>query len=148
MAAIRRKAIVFLDESASEKTRVQMKDGDTFFIQAADAARACQVWDKMSEFGSQYSSLLVHLAEWVKQRRPAIQTAYLTNRDRDMLFVVMQKAMPFDEELSRELTELDLYVANHGDYSLIDLEVLAIPPVSNAGAVAFLSSGDTIEYAQ
>ena len=146
--AKRPKQIVLLDESDAESlVQVRMKDGDQFFAVMTEAAKSLQAVDKLVEFRQQFSELIEDLRRWLDARRPRIKTAFVRVRERDILFLVMQKDVEFDAELSAELTELDIQVANSVHYSLLDLDVLLIPAVENASSVAFLSSGDRYRYA-
>jgi len=101
-----------------------------------------------NDFSSQLSDLLDLLGRWVEDRRDRIKAAFVTVRPGgDILLLVMQKDIPFDEQLSSELTQLDIDVANNEAYELIDFDVLAIPAVSRKSADAFLSSGDVFTHA-
>ncbi len=60
----------------------------------------------------------------------------------------MWPKVEFDRELSDELTELDLAVANDLRLELIDLNVMGIPCVSRESAEAFLASGQLLNYAE
>jgi hypothetical protein len=138
-----------LFEASDEQALVQMHDGDAFMIAVTDAARACQVFDKARDFAKQFRELVdTTLAQWIDRNRAHIQSAHLTIRERDILFVVVQKRPEFDANLSDSLTDLDLAVANSHDLGLIDLEVLLIPSVSEESCTAFLSSGHRLKYAK
>jgi hypothetical protein len=143
-----RTSVIVLDEGAAGEASVAMKEGDKFFLAIADAARACSAMDKFQDFGPQFGALLRELYQWVQERRHKITSASLALRKHDLLFLVMQKGVEFDESLSRELTELDLRIANSEDYSLIDLEVLSVPEASTDACTAFLSSGQVFHYAE
>ena len=101
-----------------------------------------------ADFTGQIADLLEILSDWVKTRRSRIRSARLTFRpDRSVLFVVMQKDIPFDAELSGQLTDLDIAIANDAKFGLLNLDVLAIPAVSEESANAFLSSGEVFTHA-
>lgn len=125
-----------------------MKDGDKFVIAVSDAARACRARDKEREFLPQFNLLLDRLTAWLGHRRSRIKSAHLTFRDRDILFLVMQKQVRFDQSLMDDLVQLDIEVANARDLSLIQLEVLCIPAVSARSSSAFLASGEVLTYAE
>lgn len=147
--ATRTSIVLFEAASTTEQAVVHVNDRDKFFVAVADAARSCQVMDRIKEFRSQFAELVnTTLQNWIEEHRDRIQSAHLTMREHDILFVVMQKTPEFDQVLSEALTELDMSVANSQDLRLIDLEVLAIPFVSNSSCTAFSASGHTITYAQ
>lgn len=149
MAKADRTSLVLLDESSgSQEAMVKMRDGDMFFVAMTDAAQACRAIDKFKDFRPQFSTLLETLDQWIESHRDKVRSAYLTIRDHDMLFVVMQKQRQFDPELADSLTDLDLAIANSDDLSLIDVDVMAIPFVSDDSAKAFLSSGNVITHAK
>lgn len=138
-----RTSLVLLDEASSEQAKIKMRDGDTFFVAIADAARACKAYDNAKEFGTQFSDLIASLEQWIEVNKSRIRSAYLTIRENDILFLVMQKSSEFDDELATALTDLDLSIANSHDLGLVNLNVMAIPAVSQDAVGAFLSSGTT-----
>ncbi len=148
MAESNRTSLVLLAEQSDDQALVKLNDGDVFFVAVADAARACSAFDKARDFSVQFARLLETLARWIDSRRERMKSAHLTIRERDILFVVMQKSVQFDGELADALTELDLLIANSPEFQLIDLDVMALPAVSPDSAKAFLSSGEIYTYAK
>lgn len=146
--AVNSSSLVLLDESSCEDAFVLTNDGDKFFLAVTDAARACRAYEKGKLFGEQFQELLQLLSQWVASNRGRIQSAHLMPRDSDILFLVTQKAAPFDADLAESLTDLDLQIANSDNFNLVDLEVLAIPPVCESSRAAFLSSGEVLNYAK
>lgn len=147
MATTERTHIVLLEDSAAQAL-VRMSDGDTFYVAIADAARACLSVDKMKEFAPRFRAFLQVLEQWVAANKARIKSAHLTIRERDMLFLVMQREQEFDPGLSDALTDLDMAIAQNPEYQMIDMEVLAIPAVGERSMKAFLASGDTYTYAE
>ncbi len=146
---VQKRTSIVLFESSAEQAVIQMKDGDRFFVAVADAARACQVFDKARDFANQFQELAnITLPGWIEQHKDRIESAHITIRERDVLFLVVQKQVEFDRALSDALTELDLVVANSPNLNLIDLEVLAVPAVSRESCKAFLASGPIYDHAQ
>jgi hypothetical protein len=107
---------------------------------AGDAARACQVHGERKQFDAQFHELLRVLREWLEARREKVKSARLSARDTDLLFLVMQKQARFDPDLADALSELDLKVANSRKLNMVDLEVLAVPPVSEDSLQSLLAS--------
>ncbi len=139
--------LALLDEGLSGDAMVKLRSGDTFLVAVADAARACRAFEQAAQFGSQFNDLLDHLGVWIGAHKSQIHRAHLLVRQSDILFLVTQRAAEFDRALVDELTQLDLEIANSEVFDLIDMEVLAIPPVSDVARTAFLSSGEVLSYA-
>jgi hypothetical protein len=93
------------------------------------AAKACRA-TKLDAFTAQFERLLAVLRAWLSEHGESIQSAHLTVRERDLLFVVVQKDARFSAELADLLTELDIAVAEAPEFVLIDMEVLTVPPLS------------------
>lgn len=112
------------------------------------AATACRASNRLNAFSRQFERLLSVLRDWLREHDEKIQAAHLTVRERDLLFVVMQKDARFDAELTDALTELDISIANDPELKLIDLEVLAVPPLSAEALRAVLTFGTVLHNAQ
>jgi hypothetical protein len=140
---------VLLDEGTGGQVQVIRKNRDQFFLSLGEAVAVCAAFVmSRADFVSQMSDLLDKLSEWVRIRGDKIKSAFFTVRpDNSALFVVTQREVPFDATLSDELTDLDIEIANSEAYSLINLDVLAIPAVSRDSANAFLSSGRVFTHA-
>jgi hypothetical protein len=142
MSQVKATTIEFvIDESSTQHARIQLNTGDKFFLSVAEAARACKAFDQAKEFSPQFDNLLAVLGQWIEDHRDRIANAHLNIREHDLLFVAVQKQMEYDRELADALTQLDLSVANSADLSLIELNVMAIPPVSADACKAFMASG-------
>jgi hypothetical protein len=151
MAEAKTGSLVILDEELDPETRVQVlrKSRDRFFLSLNEAVQACGMFARhKNDYSDQVSDLLDLLHKWVEGHRGQIRAAHVTIRPRgDLLFVVVQKGLQFDENLSSDLTQLDLDVANTDAYELVNLDVLALPAVSRESANAFLSSGEVYTHA-
>lgn len=151
MSQVQTLSYVLLDEGAEGEVRITQRNRDQFFLSLGEAVAACAAFAKSKfDFAGQVADLLETLSKWVRARRDRISAAHLTFRpeNNDIRFVVMQKAVEFDSQLSEELTDLDIEIANSEAYDLISLDVLAIPAVSLESANAFLSSGQVFTHAQ
>lgn len=100
-----------------------------------------------ADFTNQVADLLEKLGDWVTARKGKIGSAHLTFRRDSSILLVIQKAVEFDEQLSDELTELDIEIATDPAFGLVNFDVLAIPAVSTESANAFLSSGEVYSHA-
>jgi hypothetical protein len=142
-----RPPVIVLDASENAQQVMIKPDTDDRFIMTVDAAiRACQAGDQSYRFGQQFTDLIGHLTQWIKERSEAIKTAAVTVRTSDILFYVMQKDVPHDDTLVTDLTELDLEIANSEEFDLIELNVMSVPCVSDGSSDAFLSSGQVFTY--
>lgn len=112
------------------------------------AANACRASKKLDVFTAQFERLLNVLRNWLGEHRESIKAAHLTVRERDLLFVAVQKDARFNAELADLLTDLDISIAEAPEFDLIDLEVLAVPPLSAESLRAVLSFGTLLHHAQ
>ena len=140
---------VLLDERSEGQVTVRQKNRDLFFLSLGEAVAVCANFAKCkADFTNEVTDLLEKLSGWVTVRRDKIGSAHLTfRRDGSILFLVIQKAVEFDEPLSDELTDLDIEIAMDPAFGLINFDVLAIPAVSTESANAFLSSGEVYTHA-
>jgi len=116
-------------------------------ITTKEAVEAIQDWSSsinqavtfLSRIKEQSKALLEKLQEWCEKYCDFISRAdvRVVSGD-DFLFVVMQKSVPYDFDLSEKLTDLDMEIANSPDFDLITLNVLAIPRCSYDAAQAFI----------
>lgn len=104
------------------------------------AARACRASDKVHDFAAQLEGLIERLRRWLSDHFEKINAAYLSVRDEDLLFLIVQKNARFDADLTDSLTELDLLIANSPDLGLVDLEVMEVPPLSTDSLRSLLSA--------
>lgn len=150
MTEQQRVTFVLLDEDDERSVVVRPKDNDKFVVSSQEAVAACFAYDKfVGGLKKQVDELMEHLSQWVKDHRQYIKSAFVTFRvGNSMLFLVMQKETLFDPVLSEHLTDLDIEIANNPSFNLIDLDVMAIPPVSRESAEAFLSCGQVFTHAE
>lgn len=141
------KGFTIIDESSPQEALVVMKDGDKFVVGYTEAAKACRAAEKMKDFVPQLTEVLKKLGNWAAQRKDQIHSAMLSPGEHGLLFLVMQKDVPFDQQLTDDLTDLDLEIAQNPSFALVRVEVLAIPRVDKETATAFISSPPFHEYA-
>ena len=140
---------ILLDAEADGTVTVVPPDKDRFVVSQGEAARACTLYEKaVKRCESQVNELLAVLHGWLQDRRDKIRTAYATFQASDSpLLLIVQKEVRYDAQLSDDLTELDIQVANDPRFDLLDFNVLAIPAVSRETAATFLSSGQVFTHA-
>ncbi len=139
-ATTKRPSLILLHETSNRRVVVTPRDNDRFVVTEEQAVRACRAHEKQSQFKGQFEKLVELLRNWSQSHDDKLREASLTVRETDVLFLVVQKEKAFDEQLAADLTELDIEVADDAQYSLIALEVMAIPAVTNESVKAFLST--------
>ncbi len=143
-------AVLLDEQDDSRQVVVSSEEADRIVMSMRQAVAACFAFDKgVNAFNRQLTELLGRLVGWINQHRDAIRTAHVTIRPQNnLLFVVTQRKVEFDQALTDALTELDIEVSDSDDFNLIDFDVLALPAVSKESAKAFLSSGQVLEHAK
>lgn len=98
--------------------------------------------------GAQVEALLKKLQHWSNEHSHMIGRADVrVIAPDDLLFVVMQKGIPYDFDLSEHLTDLDIEIARSADFNLITLNVQTIPRCSSSSAQAFIDWDTAIHIA-
>ncbi len=121
-------------------------DEDRFVLSREEAIRACQAYAEKQRFASQFHLLLKTLARWLSEHEDQVKQAFLTERDKGLLFLVVQREPRYDEQLENDLTELDLQIAQDTDLRLIPLSVLAVPDAGQEVPLTFLSPQLRIQF--
>lgn len=119
---------------------IMLAEAEQVAAMGGAAVRTCRAPGDRKQFDVQFHELIAVLRRWVELHREKLKSARLAARDVDLLFLVMQKETKFDPELADALSELDLQVANSPKLNLIDLEVLAVPPVSEDSIQSLLAA--------
>ncbi|MEX0717716.1 MAG: hypothetical protein WD066_14070 [Planctomycetaceae bacterium] len=146
MSQIVRSSIILLAEEDDANILVIPSDRDSFMVTVKEAVKACRAHGHQLEFRNQLEDLLEELHGWLQERKDKVHASYLSIRDNGLLFVVALKESRFDQAFADELTNLDLSIATSDQYSLIDLDVMAVSKVSHGSLQAFLSSGEVYSY--
>ena len=114
-------------------------DEDRLYLTVQEAIHACKAVTSSAKFTKQFQALLDYLAVWLSDHEDKIDYAYLTVRDRGLLFLPIQKGLAYDSVLSDSFTYLDLEIANNPAYDLIELSVLGLPKASDANIASFIN---------
>ena len=125
-----------LDYKKDGSVVVTPKDQDRFVISVQEAVTACKDITQVRQFGKY---LLSMLTKWLQDNRAKARKAFLTVRDGGLLFLVIRKEAKYDAQFTDALTELDVAIARDANLNMIQLDVLALPDVSDEGARSFLS---------
>ncbi len=131
--------ITLLDESMGRDVLVVSRSEDRFFITAQAAVEACRAANDSARFPQQFGDLLDFLSKWIEANKPKIHRAQVAVRENDLLFLVTQAGAAYDDELMDSLSDLDIEVANSESFSLVKMNVLAIPRTPDEASTAFIS---------
>lgn len=140
--------IVLLDGTEEGRVKVLPRDGEEYVVTMQQAVEACGVHGDQLRCADQFKELCATLGQWIQPRIKAIKTAHVTTRGKGILFLVMQREVEFDQELTDELIELDLTIAHDERFDQIEFEVLPVPAVSERSLSAFLATAGGMEYAE
>jgi len=133
-------------ENRDGQVRVMLPDNHIMAMSVEVAVHACRAFKDQILFKAQFDCLLPCLAEWIHRHRDNVKDAYLTTRDSGLLFLVVAKGATFNDSFEDELTGLDIEIANDTDYSLITMNVLAIPPSCDEDTHSFISDKMKIRF--
>jgi len=132
------------DDDVEDNVMVHPEYLDPIFVTPAEAVKAIMyrsshLQERLKTVTEQTELMLKKLKTWSKEHSNLICRADIRFLSQDdFLFVVMQKDVPYDFDLSDKLTELDIDFANDIHFNLISLNVLAIPKCSSDAAQAFI----------
>lgn len=120
-------------------------DKSRFIIKVRQAVEACRAAQRADDFAAQLNLLLGQLATWL-QDKTGIESAYLTLRDGDFLFLVVRSECSYDRDFEDSLSDLDLQIAQDADLDLIKVDTMALPRVSDEALRSFLDPHFVLEY--
>ncbi len=125
------------DDDLSQVT-VTPQDKDRFTIKMRTAVEVLQQSSKREQFESQFNLLVATLVRWIEENQDKISKGYITLRDGSFAFIVVRSECRYDDEFEDALSALDQTIANDVDLDLIDINVMALPPVSDDAMSGFL----------
>jgi hypothetical protein len=126
-------------ENQGGNVRVVPPDRDIMAMPIEMAIEACRAFKNQIRFKDQFDLLVHRLGTWIGERRASVSSAYLTSRDSGLLFLVVTNGREFNQELEEAITELDLEIAQDGDYNLIRFGVHVLPECDRDSVQSFLS---------
>lgn len=121
-------------------------DLNRFAIQKERAIAVLQAAHKSNLFAKQFDLLLDRLASWVNSHQTVIRDAVLTAQDGSLLFVTVLKQAEIDDTTQDDLSGLEFDIANDVDLDLIQMDTLALPPVSKHALSSFLDRQFVMRY--
>jgi hypothetical protein len=125
---------------------IHTKDGDRFGLPLDDVVKACQSAQQMKAFCQQVGMLLYRLSEWLGDRSPEIERAYLAIEPGGALFVVVRNSKRFDPAFEDALSMLDLEVTQDNTLDLMNLRVVALPLSSEETVASFVDLERSFRY--
>lgn len=144
-AATKPEPIHLTFRDANTPVLVEAENEDRFFTTVREAAAACQAADKEAQFSKQLrDNLFTKLRNWLRKQTSKVEGAYLAIREGGLLFLVVRSDTPYDRQFEDDLTALDAEIATDPSLSLVALDVMALPHVSEETAMAFLGSKKTL----
>lgn len=125
--------------TADDTVRVIARDQERFEVQKDHAIECLRLAvTQKTKFENQFRLLLRTLAQWRNKHSHDVANAILTIQDSTLLFVVQSSGSKFNEELTDSLSSLDLQIANDPALTMIRLNTLVLPPVSDESLMSFL----------
>ena len=109
------------------------------------AVNRLQFADHLLDLISHLEDVKDSLAKWSFEHRDKIEKAFLTLQDNRFLFLVITKAINFDDNFEDELSDLDIDIAKKKGESLLHLSVQALPHCGEEQYGSFLNPQMTFE---
>ncbi len=113
------------------------EDQDRYVVKVGRVIELLGLASRADRFQQQLTLLQRELAGWL-QNTDGIKQAFLTLRDGALLFVVIRNQPVYDESFENSLSDLDFRIANDPDLELIEMNVIALPPLSRSSLDSFL----------
>ncbi|AWM38709.1 hypothetical protein GobsT_31000 [Gemmata obscuriglobus] len=130
-------------QAKDKRIWVELRDGEEELLWTVDQIlTACRAYNQtvsLADVDRPVRELWKVLNAWCVSQSDAIKTAYLqpTGNGR-LLFLVVQPATGFDQELTDALTELDMDIANDDRFELVKMDVRLVTPMSQEQVDAML----------
>lgn len=140
------RSVIPLVEGECEDVQVVRLEGDRFIVTAQQAIDCLSLASQAARFQSQFNELLQKLYVWVDERRTRVSAAYISISREGITLLVVQRDVAADFELEEQLVDLDLEVANEGEFDIIPFNTLLVPRVGSDVLKSFLSSGQIISH--
>ena len=124
---------------------VTPRDEDRFTIKLNRAVDILQQANQREAFSHQFQVLLRTLVAWLRSHQKQVQSAYLTQRDGVLSFVVVCSSCEYDDEFEDSLSDLDFDIARDADLDLIKMNALSLPKATDAAIASFLDEQFTLQ---
>lgn len=146
MATATKRDVILLNYSESGQVTVQTKDEDRFVMTAQKAVEACQEHKRQSEAIKFFKqNFLTPIRRWCVAHSESIKGCYVPPPNGCLEVFVIGNAEVYDTKLSRELSELELTLADGGWH----VSMMLIPDCPEETLRAYFSPDGAIEvYAE
>lgn len=139
---------VFLDwTNEAGNIVITPSDENRFVVKVGAAIEILRRHSQQQQAEKQFHLLLTRLAKWLGENKSAWKRAFLTAGEGILRFVVVRKAVRYDEAVSDSLYQLELDLTRDPDLNLIKTTMIALPNASEEAISSFLSPEFTLEYA-
>jgi len=140
------RSVVPLVEGECDDVQVVRLEGDRFIVTAQQAIDCLSLASNAARFQSQFNELLQKLYRWVEERRLRISAAFISISREGITLLIVQRDVAADFVLEEQLVDLDIEVANEGDFDIVPFNTLLVPRVGSDVLKSFLSSGQIISH--
>lgn len=137
-----------LSHSDQSQIWVEAEDGDKFTMVVSEAAKACQLLEKLKEqvikndtYEKQLRELKAKLGNWFTARKSSLKEAYLQASPEMQFFLAVLNENEYNEEIESSLTDLTIEVANNPEMTMLRLDVQSMPPCNKEDVRSFLAIG-------
>ena len=153
MSVVATSKTIYLKHDDPSGVLVHPADDDKSVVSASDAVLAILGWGSISAeisvLNEQLRLLLGKLQQWSRAYSDRIHRSDVQVRSfKDILFVAMQKDIPYDDDLTDKMSELDSDIFNDPNFSEISLNTLVIPRCSVDSMQAFVNLDRSICVAE
>lgn len=125
---------------------VEPADNSRFIIAVSELVEACRSWTKRTDWEQQFSDLLDFLGKWVQENASDVIAAHVSTREDSLLFIAIHQEPGFNQGLTDRLADLEIEVANRGEFHLLRLATIALP--ASANLQTFVGTKPIFTYAQ
>jgi len=125
------------------------RDGDRVVMTPDEAIDACLSRDQSKDliarrdlFERQMRMLTAKLGQWIDERRAKVFEGYLQTRLDCQMFLIVLKGDEYDPAIEKSLTELTIDVASDPAFSMLRLDVQALPKCDTDDVKSFIDLDD------
>lgn len=128
-----------------EKARddeLTLQDVRDYVCALVDLKPMCHVYKEFHRPAMKYRDQLNLLREklltWLEGHKEAVAGAFVTNRPKGLMFVIVQKSCEHDAAFDDEVSALDVKIANDPDLPLIRMDAIAVPFAGNEALASLI----------
>lgn len=122
---------------ADGQVTLEPENQDRFTLRFRQIIEACQIQQKAEDYKVKFDILVRQLGTWLDERDD-VDSAFLTLRDAQFLFIVVTKFASYDAMFEDDLSDLDVSLANDPDLSDVPFGVLSLPNVPFSSLASFM----------